>query len=78
MIRFIKNMLMSISDMFMTMAASLPGMKKKEKEDSVNYLSGVGAATETPQTFHVDRHKSKRGRPKGATNEKKSKASKRK
>ena len=71
-------MLMSISDMFMSMAASLPGMKKKEENDSVNYLSGVGATTETPQSFHIDREKPKRGRPKGDKNEKKSKVSRRK
>ena len=64
MIRFLKNILISVSDTLMSMAASLPGVKKKEN-DEPKYL-GSGASTETPQSFHVDREKSKRGRPKGA------------
>ena len=74
MISFIRKILLSISSLFLDIAAALPGIKRKDTEEP-KYLGG-GASTETPQSFHVDRHKSKRGRPKGAKNEKKSKASK--
>ena len=71
MISFMKKVLMSVSDMLVSLAASLPGVKKKGG-DEPKYLGG-GASTEVPQSFHVDRQKGKRGRPKGAKNEKKSK-----
>jgi|TARA_R100000458_G_C8247519_1_gene225077 hypothetical protein len=76
MISFIRKILLSISGLFLDIAAALPGIKRKDNDDP-KYLGG-GASTEVPQSFHVDRNKGKRGRPKGATNEKKSKASKRK
>ena len=74
MIRFLKNILISISDTLMSIAASLPGVKKKEN-DEPKYLGG-GASTEVPQSFHVDKEKLKRGRPKGVKNDKKVKTRK--
>jgi hypothetical protein len=71
MISFIRKILLSISGLFLDIAAALPGIKRKDTEEP-KYLGG-GASTEIPQSFHVDRNKGKRGRPKGAKNEKKSK-----
>lgn len=63
MINFIRKILLSISGLFLDIAASLPGIKRKNN-DEPKYLGG-GATTEIPQSFHVDREegKKKRGRP---------------
>tara|TARA_R100001126_G_scaffold68823_1_gene39621 strand:- start:238 stop:492 length:255 start_codon:yes stop_codon:yes gene_type:complete len=75
MIRFIKNTMLSLSDFFFQIAASLNGKSKKES-DEPKYLGG-GASTEVPQSFHIDREldkqEIKRGRPKGSRNAKKTK-----
>ena len=64
MISFVRSVLISIADLFVDIAAALPGIKRKGEEP--NYLGG-GATTETPRSFHVDRNsnppKKKRGRP---------------